>query len=209
MASCVGRMLGVLQWRALLLPLLLAGCVNVGKTPPPPRSVFDLGPPVAAFESVASGGALSLDMRGAPWVDQVAQTYRLAYGNVQQVREYAQTRWAGAPSQLVAQRLRQRLGWSDTGGRCTVLAQLEAFTQVFDSPGQSRGVLRVMLRIVDRKGAELAANHFQLEALAPTADAPGGVIALTAATDQVARSVGDWLSQPVQVAALRDCRGPR
>ena len=206
MTWCMGRTRGMSQWCGVVLSLMLSGCVSVGKTPPPPRSVFDLGPPVAAFESTVRAGGLSLDMRGVPWMDQAAQTYRLAYDNVQQVREYSLTRWAGPPSQLVGQRLRQRLDWSDAGGRCTVLAQLESFTQIFDSPRQSRGVLRMTLRIVDRRGAELAASPFQSEAMAPTADAPGGVAALTAATDQVARSVGDWLGQPAQLAALRDCR---
>lgn len=185
----------------------LAGCVNVGKAPPAARSVFDFGPPVAAQQGVLPGVSLGLDLRAPAWVDQNAQVYRLGYDNPQQLREYAQSRWAGPPSQLVAQRLRQRLALPAAGGRCGLQGQMEEFAQVFDSVTLSRGVLRLAWRLTDRQGATLATTSVAVEATAASADARGGAVALTDATDRVAQATVDWLRGLEAAGTLKGCAG--
>lgn len=185
----------------------LAGCVNVGKAPPAARSVFDFGPPVAAQPATRPGLSLGLDLRAPAWVDQNAQVYRLGYDNPQQLREYAQSRWAGPPSQLVAQRLRQRLALPAAGGYCGLQGHMEEFAQVFDSATQSRGVLRLTWRLTDRQGATVATTPVAVDAPAASADARGGAVALAAATDRAAEVTADWLRGLEAAGTLKGCAG--
>lgn len=200
-----GRRASLLLTAALVT--LLAGCVNVGKAPPLARSVFDFGPPVPALDAATGGLSLGLDLRAPAWLDQSAQIYRLAYDNPQQLREYAQSRWAGAPSQLVAQRLRQRLALPAAGGRCGLQGQMEEFSQMFDSTTQSRGILRLTLRLLDRQGTLLAATPVAVEVMATSADARGGAAALAVATDRAAEATASWLRGLGSAGTLRNCAG--
>ena len=62
------------------------------------------------------------------------------------LRSYAGSRWAGAPGLLLAQRLRQQIGVVGSGGQtatnCLLRLDLQEFSQVFDTPLQSRGLQR-------------------------------------------------------------------
>lgn len=76
--------------------------------------------------------------------------------------------------------------------------ELEEFSQLFDTPDASSGVLRVRATLSQRgAGGEglLAQRSFIARQSAPTADAAGGVRALTAATDQVVKDIEAWLAQ--------------
>ena len=76
--------------------------------------------------------------------------------------------------------------------------ELEEFSQLFDAPGASSGVLRLRATLSQRgAGGEalLAQRSFIARQSAPTADASGGVRALTAATDQVVKDIEAWLAQ--------------
>jgi cholesterol transport system auxiliary component len=76
--------------------------------------------------------------------------------------------------------------------------ELEEFSQLFDAPDASSGVLRLRATL-SRRGASgealLAQRSFIARQSAPTADASGGVRALTAATDQVVNDIEAWLVQ--------------
>ncbi|MDD2918633.1 ABC-type transport auxiliary lipoprotein family protein [Rhodoferax sp.] len=74
---------------------------------------------------------------------------------------------------------------------------LEEFSQVFDSPADSRGLLRVRATLTQRaSGSEilLAQRSFVLQQPAPSPDAVGAVRALTAASDQLAVQMTAWLA---------------
>lgn len=75
---------------------------------------------------------------------------------------------------------------------------LEEFSQLFDTPDHSSGVLRLRATVTQRGTAGdvlLAQRSFIVQHGAPTADASGGVRALTAATDQAVLEIEDWLAQ--------------
>jgi len=75
---------------------------------------------------------------------------------------------------------------------------LEEFSQVFDSPADSHGVLRLRATLTQRaSGSEtlLAQHSFVVQQLAPSPDAVGAVRALTMASDQLAIQLEAWLAQ--------------
>ncbi|MCC7463776.1 MAG: membrane integrity-associated transporter subunit PqiC, partial [Gammaproteobacteria bacterium] len=117
-------------------------------------------------------------------------------------------RWSMPPAQLLGQRLRETLGQQRlvlrqgdglrAPGQPARLLQLELdeFSQVFDSPLASVGLVRVSATVVqpDAEGARvLAQRRFVAQQPAPSADAGGGVRALTAATDQLVSDIASWL----------------
>jgi cholesterol transport system auxiliary component len=76
--------------------------------------------------------------------------------------------------------------------------ELEEFSQVFDSPEQSSGVLHLRATATQRSAAGetlLAQRSFIIKHPAPTPDASGGVRALTQATDQAVAEIEAWLAQ--------------
>ncbi|MGV3742758.1 MAG: ABC-type transport auxiliary lipoprotein family protein [Burkholderiaceae bacterium] len=183
--------------------LLLAGCAI--NEPPPASQAFDLGP--ARMEKTADMPklpALSVAHVDAPsWLDSTRMFYRLGYSNAQQPRQYAGNRWITPPAQLFEQRLKSRLGQS--GGmvlsasagamRIPVLQiEIDEFTQVFESPGQSAAHVTVRAAVIDNR-ILIAQQTFVKQVPAPTADAPGGVRALADASDAVIADMMKWLAQ--------------
>lgn len=140
-----------------------------------------------------------------------AMLYRLGYADAQQLRPYAQTHWSVPPAQLVGQRLRDVLGQrrsvlgssdsaalSRTNGPAPRLLRIELqeFTQLFQSPIASTGLVRLRATLVESAplgNTLLAQRVFSLQRPAATADAPGGVRALAAATDALAQELDAWL----------------
>jgi cholesterol transport system auxiliary component len=194
-------------WRlaAASTALALSACA-VSQTPAN-KAVYDFGP--AATHSAASApafpGSLALaDVSASLALDTTAVHYRLVYANPQELRPYALARWTMPPAQLIQQRVRNVMA-----ARTTVLApglgsaaytlklELEEFSQVFNAPGASQGVMQ--LRATLFKGTTLAAQrNFSALVPAPTADASGGVKALSEAADGVAKQLADWVGESVR-----------
>ncbi|MEO6854391.1 MAG: ABC-type transport auxiliary lipoprotein family protein [Rhodoferax sp.] len=180
---------------------------------------YDFGPATATATATASVATtaslppLALADVEAPSMSDggTAIVYRLAYADAQQLRPYAQARWSVPPAQLVGQRLRdvlgQRravLGASDSAGLARtsgpaprlLRVELLEFTQLFQSPAASTGLVRLRATLVERTplgDSLLAQRSFSLQRPAPSADAPGGVRALAAATDALAQALDAWL----------------
>lgn len=200
---------------------VLGGCALTDK--PVRAAVFDFGPgELSAAATPPSGGTLAplalAELEAAPALDSTAVVYRLQYDNVQQLRPYAQARWSMPPAQLVRQRLRAHLslqravlnpgegvlsvaapkaGSAETGARL-LRVELEEFSQVFESTTHSVGLVRLRATLVrpTAAGEQLVAQReFTLQRPAPSADAAGGVRALTLATDAAVQALGQWLRQ--------------
>jgi cholesterol transport system auxiliary component len=76
--------------------------------------------------------------------------------------------------------------------------ELEEFSQLFDTPNSSHALLRLRATLTQRSpGSEtlLAQHSFVVQRPAPSADAAGGVRALTAAADAVVLELEAWLAQ--------------
>ncbi len=200
----------------------LGGCALQGSSVRP--TVFDFGPgslqmPAANHASLQPPLALA-EVEASPALEGNAVLYRLAYGDAQQLRPYALAQWSMPPAQLVRQRLREILGQTrallnpgdgaplgstpaSASGTAKMLQaprtlrlELEEFSQLFATPGQSSGLLRLRATLVQPgPGGErlLAQRHFIVQRPAPSADASGGVRALTLATDAAVQEIDAWL----------------
>jgi cholesterol transport system auxiliary component len=199
---------------AFALALSVAACSSFAPEKPVRATMYDLGPwqpdraaaaaqPPIVLEEVESGSAL----------ESSALLYRLGYADAHQLLPYAHARWSAPPARLVRQRLREELGRDRAvldptesaslarvaGTMPRVLhVELEEFTHVFDSPTQSWGVLRLRATLMANTPAGellIAQRAVTQRVAAPSADAAGGVRALSAATDAAAKEIAEWLAQ--------------
>lgn len=193
--------------------LTVAGC---GTALQPVRpSVYDFGPgalitpsSVADTKKAPSNPLIIGEINATAALDSTAVQYRLAYTDALQLKPYSMARWSMAPADLIRQRLREQLGQSRTllnpgeGGQSglstpnLLRADLEEFSQLFESPDKSIGLLRVRVTLIQTQanGATSAVQRsIIVQRPAPSADAAGGVRALTAATDAAVQEVDDWL----------------
>jgi len=123
--------------------------------------LYDFGP--ASLPATAPAKALpalalaTLDNAGQP-DGSTAVHYRLAYADARELRPYQQARWSQPPIQLMRQRLQAHLGQQRAvigtlGAQASVRVdgqppallrvELEEFSQVFDSPERSVGLVRL------------------------------------------------------------------
>lgn len=198
---------------AVLAALALAGCKALPDKPVR-QTMYDFGPSTAAETAATSRGALVLpEVEVTGILETPALLYRLGYEDAHQLRPYAYARWSAPPGQLLRQRLRDVLGrdravldaaaaaaLSRRGGTPppVLRVELEEFSQLFDSPGESKGVVRVRCTLLENTGGGerlVAQRSFNVQRPAPSADAPGGVRALTAATEAAAQDIASWLQQ--------------
>ncbi|MDB5743085.1 MAG: putative lipoprotein [Polaromonas sp.] len=198
---------------------MAAGCSVIDK--PVRAALYDFGPgpltmaapaapagapalrPLALADVSTSGGAL----------DNQAVLYRLAYTDSQQLRPYSQARWTMPPAQLVRQRMRERLSArrvvlnaregvalnrSQNVNLLMLRLELEEFSQLFTTPEASTGLIRLDVTVVEITPAGerlVAQRNLVAQRPAPSADAPGGVRALTAATDAAIDELEQWLQK--------------
>lgn len=160
-------------------------------------------------------------------LNSTAVLYRLGYADAQQLKPYALARWSMPPAQLIGQRLRSQLGLQRavvSPGEITVARparanasapataqvtvytpsvlnlhlELEEFSQLFEAPDKSSGVVRLRATLTQRGAAGetlLAQRSFIVQQPAPSPDAGGAVRALTAATDQAIQEIEVWLGE--------------
>ena len=133
--------------------------------------------------------------------------YRLAYADPARVMEYAQSRWASLPGDLLERRLESRLFWPDGGpvSQCITSLELRRFEQVFDAPASSAGVLVLRAKLRQPGGAVVDDRVFAQQEPAPSPDAAGGVRALAAATDGMALQLLAWQQQGRESGLHRLC----
>ena len=191
--------------------LLLSACSVLDK--PVRADVYDFGPGArdVADEAMATNRpAIKLgEVDAASALDSTAMLYRLAYADAQQLQPYAQARWSMPPAQLLRQRLRETLGRQHlvlrdgdglpqgAGPALQLQLELHEFSQVFDTPDDSVGLVRINATVVlPSAGGDrmLAQRSFVTQRPAPSADAAGGVRALTAASDQLLLDIAQWLT---------------
>jgi cholesterol transport system auxiliary component len=175
-------------------------------------AIYDFGPGILVAPS--SKPAVNLpplavaDIEASPAQDDTAVLYRLLYTNDQQLRPYALARWSMTPAQLIRHRLREHMGQSrvllnagetsvpDASTPLTLRLELEEFSQLFWTADNSTGLLRMRATLTraSPSGEKLVAQRSVItQRAAPTPDAPGGVRALTAATDAAVQEIDEWL----------------
>lgn len=188
--------------------------------------LFDFGPgALQALPATRSASLPPLEIstpQTSAALNSSALLYRLAYADAQLLKPYTLARWSMPPAQLIGQRLREQLGRQRAivapgeivhasparqGASAPLVKpeallnlrlELEEFSQLFETPGKSTGLLRLRATVMQRGAAGetlLAQRTFIVQQPAPTPDASGGVHALTAATEQVIGEIESWLAQ--------------
>ncbi|MCU4120386.1 PqiC family protein [Variovorax sp. N23] len=197
--------------------LLLAGC---GSLPDRPSRamLYDFGPVLAARAPAPADATprptLSLaDVDASTRLEGTQILYRLGYADANELRPYGQSRWSVAPNQLLYRRLRDALAerrtvlsreesasLARTAGRVprTLRVSLEEFSHYFASPTQSAGLVRLRATLVQSApggDSVVAQRSFTVQRPATSADAPGGVRALTLASDAAIAELVAWVDQ--------------
>jgi cholesterol transport system auxiliary component len=210
-ATCAASKFG--RGFCILIMVTLSGCA-LPSLPQRP-AVYDFGPgPLtrpAVIDTTWLAPLVVSEVEANSALDGTAVLYRLAYADDQQLHPYAQARWSMTPAQLIRQRLREHLGQRrallnpEDGAQsgvpsqpATLRVELEEFSQLFEAPDKSVGLLRLRATLTraSATGPRLVAQRSVItQRDAPSADAPGGVRAMTAATDAAVLELAQWLQE--------------
>ena len=194
-----------------LLCLLMTGCFTAGKRGGEQSlAIYDLGLfAEKSGEKLPRAEPMAIEVRAPLWFDSMGIEYRLAYVDKARLREYARARWAGPPAQLIQLRLVQQLGFVPHGQsrtRCVLRVDISEFSQVFDAPEISRAMLQGRLQWLDRSRARIAEREISLTSDSPSADARGGVAALSGTVEQLTATIMNWEAELVAAGQLKSCR---
>lgn len=185
----------------LLIALCAAACVTHRE--PPIRYDLDASAP-----RLDAGPRLNATIAVAPiqapsWLATSALIYRLDYETPANRSAYARSEWAAPPSELLTQRLRERLSAANDGFTLDRLPKatdgyqlrvtLENFIQVLQSPHESRCLVTLNATLMRRGDQVLGQRTFRTSSIAPTADARGAVAGLIDATDSNLAQIVAWL----------------
>ncbi|HET8747011.1 MAG TPA: ABC-type transport auxiliary lipoprotein family protein [Ramlibacter sp.] len=200
-------------WLALA-GLALAGCSAL-PSKPVRQTMYDFGAqtPTPAGTAPPRAALVLPDVEVRGILETPALLYRLGYDDPNELHPYAYARWSAPPGQLLRQRLRAVLARERPvldnaaaaalvrrGGEppAVLRVELEEFSQLFASASASEGVLRLRCTLLENTGGGerlVAQRSFEVRRPADSADAPGGVRALVAATDAAAQDIAAWLQQ--------------
>jgi cholesterol transport system auxiliary component len=182
-----------------------AVCVAGCATPQSPvaKAVYDFGPslsaPAAAIATPLPALVLA-EIDASTALESPAVVYRLGYADTQQLRPYTLARWSMPVAQLVRLRLRDALSTrgpvlstAEGGATWLLKVELDEFSQLFDTPSTSAGVVRLRATLL-RSGTLVAQRSLLARAPALSADAAGGVRALTQATDDAVQQLSNWIA---------------
>ena len=197
-----------------LFALVMLGLPGCGVLQTPARAVvYDFGPGAVVSPAASAGTPLPVlvlaDVESPAALDTTAVLYRLNYSDAQQLRPYAQARWSMPPAQLVRQRMRETLGQqravlpqadgvAPRAAALTLRVALEEFSQLFEAADRSTGLVRVRATLSQGGAGRdqlVAQRSFVVQRDRTSADAAGGVRALTAATDAVIADIDQWVRQ--------------
>jgi cholesterol transport system auxiliary component len=179
----------------LILTLALAGC-GIGRVPAPP-TVFDLGMDATPVPALPSREPISLVFQAVPSLSDTSVIWRV--GDSAAPKAYATYRWASSPTDLVHQRIADRLSRQGPVLNERVSLQTPQL-QVFLADGQSSEG-RILLQAVLVNGrAVLGQKRIAVQAPAPTQDAAGGVAALRQASNEAADQLAQWLAASLKPA---------
>ena len=194
---------------ALAIALVLAGLLSACALPERRAApvLYDFGSRPLDEAPAPKGAALpalATSVQAGTALDGTDMLYRLAYADERQLRSYAQARWVMPPAELVQQRLRDVLSQQRVvlrpgeGAQMLLLIDLDEFSQLFESSGRSSGELRLRATVrwtASGGNQQLAQRNIRVLRPASSADAAGGVRALSAATDAAVEELAQWIGQ--------------
>lgn len=177
-----------------LLLLALASCSSFGRLPAG-IVIHDFGAPHAA-SYVPRVPLRLIEVRSPSWLGSSAMQYRLAGGQDPRRLVYLENRWAAAPPELIEAVLKRAFSLARAeGGGCLLRVDLDEFSQVFDTPTQSHGLVEARASLISpRADAILAQERLSYRVPAAQPNARGGAMALRDASLMLAAGVDQWLA---------------
>ena len=219
-AACADQSRAKGRFGLMFVLTLLLGACSALPDKPVRAALYDFGPgplttPASTRQAPLPPLALADISTPGGVLDNQSVLYRLGYANAQNLRPYSQARWSMPPAQLVRQRLRDVLSRNravlnagegpalNRGPNQGVLPrvlqlELEEFSHFFEAPASSVGLVRLRATLIETTPTGeklLAQRNFTVQRPANSADAAGGVRALTAATDAAIEEISTWLQQ--------------
>lgn len=201
------------QWRKVsrLLSMATVGSVLVLQMACNPLRPTSSEASIARFDLASHIGSSSdnnlsplpvaLDIRPAIRLEGTAMHYRLLYQNPAQIQHYAQSAWVAPPADLLRQRLGRLLLIPEmqhvARGSCWLLLELDEFEQNFSSQQQSEGVIAARLSLLSPQG-RVKSENVRFAVPSATANAQGGVMALSQASSALAATLPAWLDKARQ-----------
>lgn len=189
--------------------LLLGGCAHTGADKTIHRYELDAQTKGAVGDGQAQQATervLEIAQISVPqWLSGTVMYYRLAYRDGNRLAAYAYSKWTAPPAALLGDIIRTTLAvrgnWravvapgSASLAAVTLNLRLEQFSQVFSRPQRSAGIVAMRATLVDNPAERvIAQQRFSVQAPAPTADAQGGVQALSQASRQLAEQLLRWV----------------
>ncbi len=181
-----------LSWLGLLVSISLSACT----TPSVNESRYRLLPPVSTANTRSPAlPALTVQIEQAAWLNGSAMHYQLS-GSTPALLRYRDSLWADRPAALLHTQLRQRLADIPLrpGPAWTLRLNLEQFEQQFAADLSSQGVVRWHAELRDAHGQLRARRGLSASAPASSANAEGGVRALSQASAQLIDDTLAWVA---------------
>lgn len=171
---------------ALLLAVALAGCGGSAAVPAP--RTFDLGLAAPAMKFPALRG---VSVRAVAPFDGVEMQYRLAWRHASELADYANSRWAAPPGEMLRRQLLRAAG--EGAGKCALEIELHEFTQVFASKEASEA--RIELRAaLTNTAARVAARGIAVTEPGAGPDAASGAAAMARAAERAVKELAGWVT---------------
>lgn len=181
-----------LFWLGLLVSISLSACT----TPSVNESRYRLLPPASTANTRSPAlPALTVQIEQAAWLNGSAMHYQLS-GSTPALLRYRDSLWADRPAALLHTQLRQRLADIPLrpGPAWTLRLNLEQFEQQFAADLSSHGVVRWHAELRDAHGQLRARHGLSASAPASSANAEGGVRALSQASAQLIDDTLAWVA---------------
>ena len=185
-----------LSWLGLLVSISLSACT----TPSVNESRYRLLPPASTANTRSPAlPALTVQIEQAAWLNGSAMHYQLS-GSTPALLRYRDSLWADRPAALLHTQLRQRLADIPLrpGPAWTLRLNLEQFEQQFAADLSSQGVVRWHAELRDAHGQLRARRGLSASAPASSANAEGGVRALSQASAQLIDDTLAWVALAVR-----------
>lgn len=171
------------------LLIALAGCGGHAAAPAP--RTFDLGvvPPGARLPALRV-----TSLRAVAPFDGVQMVYRLAWRHPSELADYAHSRWAAPPAELMRKQVLRAAG--EGPAKCGLEIELQEFTQVFASKEASEA--RIELRAsLTNSSARIATRGVTIVEPGAGTDAASGAAAMARAAERVLGDLAGWIrAQP-------------
>lgn len=190
--------------------LALGACSILPSDKPKDLATYDLGIFRPGDQPTKLAAQLLIpDVEAPQWLEGPGIYYRLGYQNPARLQPYANSRWVAAPASLITMRLRQRFAQATSKGATpsgdisrtdyVLRVQVEEFSQIFDTPTSSSAIVRMTASLIGGKDKALVAQKsFNITRKAETADAAGGVRALSEGTEEAISEILDWAGKAVK-----------